>query len=310
MKTGRMSRRVDSAALMRAPFAAMQWRLLLLWVLLLLLPTAVVSLPIWRALGSVLDHSIHAQEWATRFSGTMVSDAMTALNMSSWFGGIALLGILLTALLSPFLNGMVVGTGRAGRTLGFSHLLQCGIVEYGRMFRLMLWSILPYLVMGALIGVAMHMADAAGDKAVLQSQADRASHLALFVAGVLFVLAQSIVESSRAAFMADSGLRSATRALGRGFMQLLRRPLSTLLSYLLISVIGYTIAMAIGIGRVHTPAVGVAGLIIAVLLAQLVVLVIGWVRVARLFALAEVARSLTSSRTGSSRVVGGLPPAL
>ncbi|WP_426688050.1 hypothetical protein [Rhodanobacter ginsengiterrae] len=305
MKTGRISRRVDSAALLRAPFAAMQWRLLLLWVVLLLLPTAVVSLPFWSALSGAIDHSIHAQAWATRFSGTMFSDAMSTLNMSSWFNGIALLGVLLTALLSPFLNGMVIGTGRAGRTLGFSHLLQCGIVEYGRMFRLMLWSILPYVVMGALIGLAMHMADDAGDKAVLQSQADRTSHLALFVAGVLFVLAQSIVESSRAAFIADSGLRSATRALGRGFMQLLRRPLSTLLSYLLISVIGYAIAMLIGIGRVHTPAVGAVGLVLAVLLAQLVVLAIGWVRVARLFALAEVARSLVSSRSGS-----GLPPAL
>ncbi|MEO8855400.1 MAG: hypothetical protein ABI343_00285 [Burkholderiaceae bacterium] len=305
MKTGRISRRVDSAALLRAPFAAMQWRLLLLWVLLLLVPTAVVSLPFFRALSGVLDHSVHAQEWATRFSGTMFSDAMSALNLSSWFGGIALLGMLLTALLSPFLNGMVIGAGRAGRPLGFSHLLQCGIVEYGRMFRLMLWSLLPYVVMAALIGMAMGMASDAGDTAVLESQADRASHLALFFAGVLFVLAQSIVESSRAAFIADTGMRSATRALGRGFMQLLRRPFSTLLSYLLISVIGYAIALAIGVGRVHTPAVGALGLVLAVLLAQLVVLVIGWVRVARLFALAEVARSLTSSRSSS-----GMPPAL
>ncbi|WEN16545.1 hypothetical protein PY254_07745 [Rhodanobacter sp. AS-Z3] len=305
MKTARISRRVDSAALMRAPFAAMQWRLLLLWVLLLLLPTAVVSLPFWRAISSVLDHSIHVQEWATTFSGAMLTDGMTALNMSSWFGGLALSGMLLTVLLLPFLNGMVVGTGRAGRTLGFSHLLQCGVVEYGRMFRLMLWSLLPYVVMAALIGMVMGMAGDVGDKAVLESQADRASHLALFVAGVLFVLAQSIVESSRAAFIADTGLRSATRAMGRGVMQLLRRPFSTLLGYLLISVIGYAIAMAIGVARVHTPAVGVVGLLLAMLLAQLLVLVIGWVRVARLFALAEVARSLTSSRSGS-----GMPSAL
>lgn len=305
MKTVRISRRVDSAALIRAPFAAMQWRLLLLWVLLLLVPTAVVSLPFWRAISGALDHSIHVHEWATRFSATMLADGMSALSLSSWFGGLALSGLLLTVLMSPFLNGMVVGTGRAGRTLGFSHLLQCGIVEYGRMFRLMLWSLLPYLVMGVLIGMVIHMADDAGEKAVLESQADRASHLALFAAGVLFVLAQSIVEASRAAFMADTSLRSATRALGRGFMQVLRRPLSTLLSYLLISVIGYAIALAIGVGRVHTPAVGVVGLVLAVLLAQLMVLVIGWVRVARLFALAEVARSLTSSRT-----TGGIPAAL
>ena len=90
MKTGRISRRVDQAALMRAPFAAMQWRLLLLWVLLLLLPTAAVSLPLFRALSGVLDHSIHAQEWAVRFSATMFGDAMSALNLSQWFGGVAL----------------------------------------------------------------------------------------------------------------------------------------------------------------------------------------------------------------------------
>jgi hypothetical protein len=305
MMTGRISRRVDSAAVMRAPFAAMQWRLLLLWVLLLLLPTAVVSLPFWRALSGALDHSIHAQAWATRFSATMVGDVMSTLHVSSWFNGLALLGMLLTLLLMPFLNGMVVGAGRAGRTLGFSHLLQCGIVEYGRMFRLMLWSIVPYAVMGGLIGVALHMADGVSDKAVLESEADRASHLAMFVAGVLFVLAQAIVESGRAAFVADTGLRSATRAFGRGFMQLLRRPFSTLTSYVLISVIGYAIALALGVGRIHTPAVGFTGLVLAVLLAQLVVLVIGWVRVARLFALAEVARSLSSSRGGS-----GLPSAV
>jgi hypothetical protein len=120
----------------------------------------------------------------------------------------------------------------------------------------------------------------------------------MFVAGVLFVLAQAIVESGRAAFVADTGLRSATRAFGRGIMQLLRRPFSTLTSYVLISVIGYAIALALGVGRIHTPAVGFAGLVLAVLLAQLVVLVIGWVRVARLYALAEVARSLPSRRGG------------
>jgi hypothetical protein len=305
MKTGRISRRVDSGAVMRTPFAALQWRLLLLWILLLLLPTAVATLPFWRALSSMLDHSIHAQAWATRFSATMVGDAMSALSASHWINGVALPGLLLTVLLSPFLNGMVVGSGRAGRPLGFSHLLQCGIVEYGRMFRLMLWSLLPYAVMVGLIGMAMHMASNASDKAVLESQADRASHLALFVAGVLFVLAQSIVESSRAAFIADPGLRSATRALGRGLMQLLRRPLSTLLCYVLISVVGYVVALVLGVGRVHTPAVGIAGLVVAILLAQLVVLAIGWVRVARLFALAEVARSLTTSRGAS-----GMPPAI
>lgn len=305
MKTARISRRVNSGAVVRAPLAAMQWRLLLLWTLLLLLPTAVVSLPFWRAMSSAIDHSIHAQAWATRFSATMFGDAMAFLNAGTWFNALALLGLGLTLLLSPFLNGMVIGSGRAGRALGFSHLLQCGIVEYGRMFRVMLWSIVPYLIMGASIAGAMHVASGVGEKAVLQSSADRASHLALFAAAVLFVLAQSIVDSTRAAFIADAGLRSATRALGRGFMQLLRRPISTLLSYLLIGAIGYGVAFALGVGRVHTPAIGLVGLLLAMLIAQLVVLVIGWVRVARLFALAEVARSLLPTRHA-----GAIPPAL
>jgi len=300
------SRRVDLGAVMRAPLVAMQWRLLLLWTLLLLLPTAVVSLPLWRSLSGLLDHSVHAPAWAAQFSPLMFGDTLSALrDDTGWLGGVAILGLLLTLLLSPFLNGMLVGGGRASRTLGFGHLLQCGIVEYGRMFRLMLWSVVPYAVMGGLIGVALHMADGVGDKAVLQAQADRASHLALVVAGVLFVLAQAIVESGRAAFIADGNLRSATRAFGRGFMQLLRRPFSSLLSYVLISVIGYAVALMLGVGRVHTPALGVTGLVLAMLLTQLVVLVLGWVRVARVYALAEVARSLSSSRHGS-----GLPQVL
>ncbi|HTM28877.1 MAG TPA: hypothetical protein VL097_05935 [Rhodanobacter sp.] len=304
MMSKHVSRRVDLGAVARAPLAAMQWRLLLLWVLLLLLPTAVVSLPLWRSLSGLLDHSVQVPAWAAQFSPVMFGDTMSALSDNSgWLGGVALLGLLLTLLLSPFLNGMVIGSGRAGRVLGFSHLLQCGIVEYGRMFRLMLWSVLPYAVMAALIAVVFGAVDRIDARAVLESEADRASHMALWLAVLLFVLAQAIVESGRAAFIADSSLRSATRAFGRGFMQLLRRPFSTLLSYLLISLVGYAIALAIGLGRVHTPAVGVGGLVLAILLAQLVVLVLGWVRVARLFALAEVSRSLSARR-------GGIPTAI
>lgn len=297
------SRRVDLGAVARAPLTAMQWRLLLLWTLLLLLPTAVVGLPLWRSLSGLLDHSVHAPAWAAQFSPLMFGDTLSALgDDTGWIGGAAILSLLLTLLLSPFLNGMLVGGGRASRVLGFGHLLQCGIVEYGRMFRLMLWSVVPYAAMAALAGVAFGAADRIDARAVLESQADRASHLAIGLTLLLFVLAQAVVESGRAAFIADGNLRSATRAFGRGFMQLLRRPFSTLSSYVLISVVGYAIALALGVGRVHTPALGATGLALAMLLTQLVVLVLGWVRVARVYALAEVARSLSSSRRGN-----GLP---
>jgi hypothetical protein len=300
------SRRVNSGAAVRASLSAIQWRLLLLWTLLLWLPTAVVGLPLWSTLGDLLDHSVHAQDWAAHFSPMMFGDAAAAISDDTgWFHGVAILGLLLTLLMMPFLNGMIVGSGRAGRPLGFSHLLQCGIVEYGRMFRLMLWSVVPYAAMGWLATFAFDAAHKVDIRAVLESKADSASHMATWLVVVLFVLVQAIVESGRAAFIADTGLRSATRAFGRGFMQLLRRPFSTLLWFLLVSLVGYAIAGALGIARVHTPAIGFGGTLWAIVLAQLVVIAIGWAHVARVFALAEVARSLPGARR-----VSGLPPAL
>jgi hypothetical protein len=301
------SRRVNFGAATRAAFGAIQWRLLLLWTLLLWLPTAVVGLPLWSQLGDLLDHSIHAQEWAAHFNPVMFGDVISALSDDTgWFHGVALLGLLLTLLLMPFLNGMVVGSGRAGRALGFSHLLQSGIVEYGRMFRLMLWSIVPYVVMGGLMFFVFDAADKVDTHAVLESKSDSASHMATWVAIVLFALVQAIMESGRAAFVADSGLRSATRAFGRGFMQLLRRPFSTLLLLIVISLIGYAIATLLGVARIHSPAIGAGGVILAIVLTQLVVLVIGWTHVARVFALAEVARSLPNARRSAT----GVPAAL
>ena len=285
-------RRVDLRAAARAAFTAMQWRLLLLWLVLTLLPTAVIGLPLWKMLSGVLDHSVHAQAWAQQFNPVMFADVLFALgDHTGWLSAAGYLGLLLSALLAPFFNGMVIGSGRAGRVLGFSQLLQCGIVEYGRMFRLMLWSILPYAITVALVGAAFAAEHRIDARAVLESQADTAWGLTSGLAVLLFVLAQAMVESGRAAFIADGGLRSATRAFGRGLMQLLRRPFSTLACYLLISLVGDAIALALGVARIHIAAAGAGGLVLAVLLAQALVLALGWVHVARLLALAEVARS-------------------
>ena len=301
----KQSRRVDVGALVAAPFSAMQWRLLLLWVLLLLLPTAVVALPLWRSLGELLDHSVRVPEWAQSFHAMMFGDvAMQLGRHGGGLGGAALAGLLLAAQLLPLLHGMVVAAGRAGRALGFGHLLQSGLIEYGRMFRLMLWSLLPYAVMLALAALAMKTAGERARTDVLQAQADAATHLAQGIAVLLFVLAQAIVESSRAAFVADVGLRSATRAFGRGVMQLLRRPLSTLLSYLVISAIGLGLALALGVWRAHVPALGAGGFVLALLMTQLAVAATGWMHAARVFTLARVANSLAPARRG-----GGIAPA-
>lgn len=281
--------RAGFGALFSAMGAALQWRLLLAWLLLMLLPAAVVALPLWRALGALLDHSVHADAWARQFDPLMFGDALSAASgHTAWFGGAALLGLVLTLLLSPFLDGMAVGSGRAGRPLDFGALLLSGWIEYGRMFRVMLWSLLPYALVVAAAGAGMHLAERHDDQAVLQSQADAWMHGVRLGLLLVFVLAQAIVESTRAAFIADTGLRSATRAFGRGIMQLLRRPLKTLLFYLVVSALGLAIAAAISIARIHTTAVD-GGFWLALLLSQLIVVAIAWMRVARLFALARLA---------------------
>jgi len=286
------SRRVSLGAVFGAPLAALQWRLLLLWTLLLLLPTAVASLPLLRALSQLLDHSVHADEWARHFDALMFGDTVRGvINSGGAVQGGFVAGALLTVLLAPLLNGMVVGAGRAGRALGFSHLLQSGVVEYGRMFRLMLWTVLPYAAAIWAVKWSMDLLDDKTEAAVLEAQAQSATHWLLALAVLCVVLAQVIAESGRAAFIADVGLRSASKAIWRGFLQLVRRPFSSVLAYVVVTVIGFGIAFALGVARAHVTAVGL-GVLLGFLLMQVTVAAIAWTRVARLFALAEVARSL------------------
>lgn len=295
------SRRVDLAAVVAAPFAALQWRLLLLWVVMLWVPVAMAALPLMQALGGLIDHSTHAHAWARQFDAMMFGDVLQALGQQhATFHGALMASVLLALLLLPWLNGMVVASGRAGRSLGFGSLLQGGLLEYGRMFRLLLWSLLPYAATFALVQLCLDKADDRSDLATLESRAMLVQHIAWWVSGVVVVIAQAWVESARAAFIADGGLRSATLAMLRGLMQLLRRPFSTLSTYLLITLIGFAIALGLGLARAHTLAVGTQGLLLGFLLSQLVVATMGWTRVARLFALADIARSLGGPSRRSS----------
>jgi hypothetical protein len=294
---GMDARRPGLGSLVSAMVCAMQWRLLLLWLLIMLVPATVAVLPLWRVLAGLLDHSVHASSWAQHFSAMMFGDVGVTLSENvGWLGGSAILGLAMTLAMAPFLDGMIIGSGRAGRPLGFAALLQNGWIEYGRMFRLTLWSLLPYL---AVIGIALlgsHFATQRAERAVLESQADLGSSVAHWALLVAFVLAQCMVESARAAFIADTSLRSATRAFGRGINQILRRFFRTLFFYLIVSAIGLAMAGIAGVGRIHVTAAGTGGFLIALLLSQLIVLAFGWMRVARLFALAEVASSLQPGR--------------
>lgn len=291
------SRSAALSDLLSTMIAAMQWRLLLLWLVVMLIPATMVTLPLWRMLAGLLDTSVHAAEWAGHFNDIMFNDVVANLfDHPEWLGAVAILGTLFTLLLSPFLTGMIVGSGRAGRVLGFAPLLQNGVIEYGRMFRLTLWSLLPYALVVGVAAMGSHTASKHAETAVLQSQADSVADVAHVITWIVFVLVQSIVESARAAFIADVTLYSATRALGRGIRQLFRRPLRTLMFYVVVTLVGFVLVSIFGIGRIHVAAIGTFGFLLAFVLSQLVVASIGWMRAARLFALAQVARTLLPVR--------------
>jgi hypothetical protein len=295
-----MTGKIGFSTYAAAAFAALQWRLLLLWLLVLLMPTLVVTVPLAASLGSVWDHSVHVHEYAERFNLGVFTDVSKALAPAgAALNGAGVIALVLTLLLSPWLAGMAVASGRAARPLSFGLLIQGGCVEYGRMFRLTLWSLVPYAIALGVVVAAAHWGDQRTEQAVLESRADQTMNIVVLVAVLMFVLAQSIVESARAQFIADLGLRSATRALGRGVRQLVRRPLATLCVYLLVTASGLALALVVTLLRIRiTPATGVtvAG---AFLLVQLGVLVMAWMRTARLFSLGMVARTVLIGRRSS-----------
>jgi hypothetical protein len=276
------------AAVGAGALGGVQWRILLLWILVTLLPTLVVALPLWGLLDSLLGYTVHAERYAAHFDGLMFGDVMAGMADNPTVGMAAFAGVLLTLAISPFLTGMVVASGRAGRALSFGALLQGGATEYGRMLRLLILSLIPYAIFAiAAHGLSSFAADKA-DAAFLASVADRWGHAALGVTVLVFVIVQCIVESARAAYIADVTLRSAFRALGRGFMQFIRRPFATLLVYVAVTLVGGILAVLIASWRGHTTAVG-SGTLVAFLIVQLGVVVVAWMRTARLLALARLA---------------------
>jgi len=277
---------------LRALRNAFQWRLLLLWIVTLALPTLIVALPLRKVLGGLMDHSVHSLAWAQHFNALAMSDIMMLLpRAGTGLPGDFSVAMILTLLFSPFLTGMVVVAARSSERLSLGQLVHAGITEYWRLFRMLLWAIAPFAVAFGIGVAAMGIAKKHAEAAVLQSSADAGTHFAMIIMIVVLVLAHVMVESGRAQFAADGSLRSATLAFGRGIMMLLRRPLATLGMYLGVSIVGYLVAFILGLIRIRMTAAGGFGFFMAEIVTQLIVITLAWQRTARLFALADVVHS-------------------
>ena len=277
---------------LHAAGAVFQWRLLLWWAILLLLPAMAAALPVWQLLSVSLDHSVHAPQLASGLDMVAIADlgGLVQDRFSPAIGSGSLVALALTLLLSPLLTGMTITAVRAPRRLGFMGLLGGGGQEYGRMLRMLIWAAIPLGIVGIVAGIAFDAAGRSATTAVLEADAERASHIAMVVSAIVFVIVHATIDAGRALLANERRRRSAIVAWWGGVRLLLRRPLALLGSYVVITAIGLTVAALLVLARVHVPALGVLGTIGAFLLTQLAVIVVGWMRSARLFALMALAR--------------------
>jgi len=278
--------------------AAAQWRLLLIWVLALLLPTALATLPLARVLGSSFDYAVHAPQWARQFNGIAMAELLGLFNGNSGklINTGVLLGGVLSLLLSPWLTGTVLVAARATRPPGFAALIQGGLHEYGPLLRLLLWGLLP---LGLALAVAAGLSSLAEDhaeQAILESSADLGHRLALLGGALALLLAHLSLELARAGLAVEPWRRSAVKAWGRGIRLLLRRPLRVLTIYLLIVLAVAMLAALLALARAHTPAVGGLGIAAAFALMQVLVAVLAWGRAARLLGLSALIKAHRDAR--------------
>jgi hypothetical protein len=279
------------SAVPRAARAALQWRLMLLWVLGMLIPTAIIGLTIFNMLSAHLDYSVHAAEIARQMDMTVFTDLMWAHGRNAMaFNSAGVLALIATLLISPLLSGMAATAARASSVPGFGALTAGGIAEYPRMFRMLVWSLVPLGIAAAIGGAAMDAASDYTKTVIVEADADLANWAAMAAMALLLALAHATVDAGRAALTIERRRTSAVKAWWSGCKLLFKRPLATCGAYLLISAAGLALAALLVVGRINVAGYSLAGFIGALLLVQLTVAVIGWMRSARLFALVELAR--------------------
>lgn len=280
------------AVLGRALRDALVWRILLLWTLTLLLPTAIAALPLWRELGSLLDHSPRALDFAHRFDMLVFQDLAVGLSRAEpALMGAGGLGTATALVLSPWLTGLMMGAANRERSARAGTLVQNGIAWYGRALRIWLVSLLPLIALGILGSMLLKTADDYGERAILESRAVGMSRAVTALIAIVFVLVHAVVELARAELVADPELRSAFRALARGALRAAQHPLAVLSFYLATTVASLLAAAILLLARIHIGGGSAFGLSGGFLVTQLAVACIGWGKLGRLFALTALARS-------------------
>jgi len=276
---------------------ALQWRLWLLFATASLLCALIATLPAWNWLAEVLNHSMHVDAIAEGKAPALLLDALLSRDAPHGVLGESVsIAAILMLLLSPLLAGATVAAARSRTRPGFGELLRGAISEYGPMLRMLIWSLAP-------IGLALLVASAliaanekAHEHAILASDAERGRSIAIWIGGLLLVLAHASLEAGRGWLAADGRLRSALKAWWRGLKLLCKRPIAVLSVYLATTALGLLLVAALLLLRPLLGHGGVGALLAGLLLSGAVAAVLAWSRIARLFGMQALAEDMHARR--------------
>jgi hypothetical protein len=272
---------------------ALQWRLLLWWVLLTLLPALALLLPVWNTLSSQLDHTLHSAEWAQHWDFMMMLDLATVMYRGQdVFAGSGRTAVLLLLVMIPLLNGLFIANSRSTAPMTMGELLREGLRYYWPMFRMMLIALIPLAIALVVIRLSNKGVSHYSEGAILQSDVDHVKWAAQALSLIVFALANASVDAGRASLALEPTRRSAFKAWWRGLKLVLRHPLRSVVLYLGITALA-AVALMIALGlRVELSNASFIGLLLGLLIAQIMAAIIAWMHYARLFGMAELTRAL------------------
>ena len=278
---------------------ALQWRFLLLWLALVGVPAAVALAPLSARLHGILDHSSRAKELVAALDSHAIVDLLKQTREPGFgpsLGAGGALATLLAILLMPFGAGAALAMARSEEPLRFGTLLAGAGENYGRMLRMLAVAILPLGVAAVAAGALMKGISKFEQRALLESQAMRATRLSMAAIALVFFVAQLTLDAGRAHFAAEPHRRSAFLAWWSGVRLLVRLPLRVLGFGLGTALTGAGLSAAFLLLRLRIQQAGPLTVLVAFLLAELAVASVGWDRAARLVGLAELVRADAAER--------------
>ena len=279
---------------------ALDFRLVLFWLVASLIPTLLVALPLAGILRDVLDFSAYSDALAQRLN----LDALSALGAAYQRSELAIqtnvtLAWVCTLLCAPMLTALAAALFMASDKSPWSRLWLTGLSDYGRWFWLHLSAFLVYLLGFGTAAIVAASAEIWVEEYVNANSFAKVQIVSWLAAVLIALITHFFVEIARAEYILDTRLRFPPRAFLRALSrrQLLRR----FSGYLIVCSAGTSLLLLLFVLRQRLGGASLAAMGLTLILAQCSVAAIAWMRTARLFVLAELAESTPFKQVPSDK---------